>query len=495
MRVAPILILHSILSAGMILWVSGCVSALKEPPAAVQAELKDQKIETRLRAGIHERLKAGLGWGYVAAIREDGKNAVFAAGKKTLEPASLFLDVDSVPVGSVSKVFTGFLLHLAEQEGRLKLNKTLGEVFPRLKKTDAGKITLFDLGLHQSGLPRSLPSLRLKKDDPYADIQKEEVLRLLGEWKAPNIPGLKAPRVYSNWGYLVLGLVLEKVYGQSYSAILQNKIFSPLGFENASIHSESTKTRRRSRSHRSRVARASEGYSLAGDPLPEWSFKGFTAATGGVQASAADIQLILAALESPGESTLGKAIRLSMDSGIGWDSEPGHSLLWKSGATAGTRSILLFDRSKKRGLFLETNAPLATDSLAIYAAGLSAADTLVARIVTPRLATADEIAHLKGRYHVVSPSPALTGLVISETLGRIVGHYSFGSATAGVLLLPGAEFGSWNVAEGELNIDKIRVSSPGDVTHLSLSISTGGLVTVYELEKEPVKVEAYPAQE
>ena len=86
-------------------------------------------------------------------------------------------------------------------------------------------ITLGQLATHTSGLPRDAPNDSFGGPDSYRDFtaeRAEERLRMV----------IREPgngRIYSNFGYRLLGLVLERAGGRPYQALLAERLLGPLG--------------------------------------------------------------------------------------------------------------------------------------------------------------------------------------------------------------------------------------------------------------------------
>lgn len=464
------------------------------PPNRVPESVTASKsFEERLRFGIDARLKAGLGFGVFAAVREEGKTTAFAAGRRSLEPVAALGTRDLLEVGSVTKTFTGILVHLAEAEGKLEIDQKLEDFFPTLRGADTGRITVRELGVHESGLP-SFPEGVVVKDEsnPWRDLSKEVVLAALLKFKRPSLPEGRAKRenAYSNWGYVALGLVLEKVYRMPFPKILETRLLAPLRMTESGID-------RRVMKRGKWVTRVSPGFGLGTDPIPAWDFASFAAAAGGLESNAVDMGRFLEALASPPSGKLGESIRATFISGIGWDSEPGNTRpLWKNGMTGGFASILTVYPNSKAGLFVATNTKVAPEALSDFATGVTSVDTLMVRAAGARAAGDDELSRLKGKYR--NPKPAedpklpLRSLEIVESVGRIVARYDFGFAKQGALLAPGEKSDVWNVIDGSVNLDEIRILADGVRATVT---NSSGHQTVFELEKLPADVQNFPALE
>lgn len=115
-------------------------------------------------------------------------------------------------IGSVTKTMTAALLALLADDGALSLDDEVGRW---LSAGPNSGITLRQLATHTSGLPRLAPNMDLSTVDPanpYAGFgfgRAEEGLRQA-------TAAAERPWLYSNFGYHLLGLVLERASGQSY---------------------------------------------------------------------------------------------------------------------------------------------------------------------------------------------------------------------------------------------------------------------------------------
>jgi CubicO group peptidase (beta-lactamase class C family) len=136
-------------------------------------------------------------------------------------------------LASVSKQFTAAAVMLLVRDSKLHYDEVLTSIFPGFP--DYGRaITIRHLLNHTSGLPDyedlmppAGPSV------PVEEIQIKDagVLDLLERQEAGKfVPGTRW--AYSNSGYVVLGLVVEKVSGRPFSEFLRDRVFAPLGMTN-----------------------------------------------------------------------------------------------------------------------------------------------------------------------------------------------------------------------------------------------------------------------
>lgn len=120
-----------------------------------------------------------------------------------------------------------------EKEGKLSYNDPLTKYFPELSFYKP--ITIDNLLHHTSGLPDYM-SLFDKNWDKKKFATNKDVVEMLAKYKPELlfVPGDKYE--YSNTGYALLGLIIEKVSKQSYGDYLNKKIFKPLGMANTRVY-------------------------------------------------------------------------------------------------------------------------------------------------------------------------------------------------------------------------------------------------------------------
>jgi len=136
-------------------------------------------------------------------------------------------------LASFTKQFTAACIMLLVKDGKLHYDDHLTDVFPEFPAY--GKdITIRNLLNHTSGLP-DYEELLMKQypntpEEKIPQIQDAGVLKLLERQSAGKFPpGSKWE--YSNSGYVLLGLIVEKVSGKPFGQFLHDRIFAPLGMQ------------------------------------------------------------------------------------------------------------------------------------------------------------------------------------------------------------------------------------------------------------------------
>ena len=126
-----------------------------------------------------------------------------AAGARAVGPDTLF------HVGSISKLMTATMIHQLAAEGRLALDGDVRAMLPGAAWPDGPKITLQQLLDHVSGLPGDAPLFPGEK-----------------LWLGFT-PG--SHWLYSNTGYGLIGLIVERAEQAPLATVLHRRLFAPLG--------------------------------------------------------------------------------------------------------------------------------------------------------------------------------------------------------------------------------------------------------------------------
>jgi CubicO group peptidase (beta-lactamase class C family) len=161
--------------------------------------------------------------GDVLYTRAIGYSQINGAEKKPLTAASRFR------IASITKMYTAVMILQLVEEGKLKLTDTLDKFVPQVP--NAPKITIGHLLAHRSGIPNVTRDQATWK--PGAPVSRDEILALIAKGTPEFEPDTK--HSYSNSGYFLLGLVLEKVAGKPYAEALEERINSRIGLKDTYV--------------------------------------------------------------------------------------------------------------------------------------------------------------------------------------------------------------------------------------------------------------------
>lgn len=174
-----------------------------------------------------------------AIVSSKGTLAIGAIGVRKLGSSESVTPQDRWHIGSCAKAMTAAVLARLVEQGKLRWNTTLVEIFPdRLKKirADYQEVTLEQLLCHRAGLPSDMtrdPAVWLKvrfHKGSGSDQRTFLVDALLR--KPPEIdPG--SGYLYSNAGYVIAGAIAESVTAKSWERFIQKELFEPLGMSTA----------------------------------------------------------------------------------------------------------------------------------------------------------------------------------------------------------------------------------------------------------------------
>ena len=277
-------------------------------------------------------------------------------GKSVLPTAATVYEI-----GSVTKTFTGILLAQAVLDNKIKLDDDirlyLKEDYKNLEYN--GKpIKVINLANHTAGLPEDIypESLMKLKNPTMFDIinlfEGDKGSTFLNELHNVNVqtpPGEKI--LYSNTGIIILGNILENVYGSSYSKLIERYITRPF---------EMTKTE--TVFFKSDTANYTKGYDKSGNIMPHITFQ-IAEAAGGLKSTLRDMMHYVQA--NVKESN--KAIKLSHEKttgtdehgiGLGWQIRKnifGDKQLWHDGGEPGFSSYCTVIPSKNIGIICLMN--------------------------------------------------------------------------------------------------------------------------------------------
>ncbi|MGQ0647279.1 MAG: serine hydrolase domain-containing protein [Gemmatimonadaceae bacterium] len=139
------------------------------------------------------------------------------------------LGADAVlETGSVAKQFTSAALALLQLEGKLSLDDDVRRYLPEVP--DFGKtIAIRHLLTHTSGLRDQWGLLGLMGNPPTTQVHTLPlILHLVSRQRDLNFPTGSA-YLYSNTGYALAGLIVQRVTGQSLATFSQERFFQPMG--------------------------------------------------------------------------------------------------------------------------------------------------------------------------------------------------------------------------------------------------------------------------
>ena len=132
---------------------------------------------------------------------------------------------DALHLGSCTKALTGLLVGDAIGAGQLRFKTTLGAFSPVWKKSPWADRTIDDELRHEAGLPENAKWWGLAGTGLAVTGQRRDVLYT--KWLDGSKRTTRGKYAYSNVGYVVLGSVIDTVYGMPYEDVVQLRISRP----------------------------------------------------------------------------------------------------------------------------------------------------------------------------------------------------------------------------------------------------------------------------
>ncbi len=199
------------------------------PPIMARAVTLPEKLDA-----IATEAFAKDGPGGSVIVVQDGKTLL----RKGYGMADLELGVPVKPemvfrIGSMGKQFTAVAILQLVKEGKVKFDDPLSKYVPDFPGAEA--ITVEQLLTHTSGIRsyNDVPSALIGIREDKTPMQLVDGIR---NEKPAFAPG--ESWMYSNSGYLFLGIIIEKASGTKYADYMQTKLFTPLGLRNTFVEDE-----------------------------------------------------------------------------------------------------------------------------------------------------------------------------------------------------------------------------------------------------------------
>jgi CubicO group peptidase (beta-lactamase class C family) len=298
-------------------------------------------------------------------VVRDGKAVVRRSyGRSNLEDRITATPETNYRLASVTKQFTAAAILLLIQDGRLTLNDPVKKWLPSLPSA-VDSVSITHLLTHTSGI---IDYEDVIPAGTVAQLRDADVLRLLEAHDSVYFKRGASYR-YSNSGYALLALIVERASGKSFAAFLRERIFLPLGMNHTVAYEKGTST----------VSNRAFGYTMK-DSVWTRKDQSTTSAVlgdGGIYSSIDDLakwdaSLYDSRLLSDDSRRLAFTPHTATDQadvkyGFGWRITG--ETLWHSGETVGFRNVIVRNPSRRLTVVLLTNR----DSPAPYETTLAVA--------------------------------------------------------------------------------------------------------------------------
>lgn len=305
--------------------------------------------------------------GIVVGIVTPGGRRVVSYGKLGNNDTRPVTSETVFEIGSVTKVFTSWLLADMVRRGEAALTDPVARYLPAgvsVKPAINGKtISLVDLATHTAGLPfwpSNVPATR-DNDAALASYSVEQLFEFISTFDVPLDVGVRW--AYSNIDAGLLGILLGRRVGSTYDALLAARITGPLKMSSTAVTVTSEMRSRLATGHNAQLKTAAR-----------WNVPAM-AGGGSLHSSADDLLTFMAVLadtRSPVAAVLPTMLGTrrqapGFQQALGWmvlrrtsDDE----ILFHDGQTRGFASSIAYDPQARTGVVVLSNAAAGVGDIA-----------------------------------------------------------------------------------------------------------------------------------
>lgn len=175
---------------------------------------------------LQERIDAKDFPSVVYLVAEKGKIVLQDAfGLAVVEPERIKAKIDTIyDLASLTKVLvTGFVCAKLIESGEIDLSHKIGNYFSEFDTGEKSKITIENLLVHTSGFAAWKPFYLISDS-------KFQILNSIASQKLET--GVNSKVIYSDLNFIILGFLLEKIYGKPLDEIAKQEIIAPLNLQN-----------------------------------------------------------------------------------------------------------------------------------------------------------------------------------------------------------------------------------------------------------------------
>ncbi|TKH32668.1 beta-lactamase family protein, partial [Bacillus cereus] len=236
--------------ASLALLIAGSSLLYTTPTSIVKAEptqnivgslqTSTQRNRTFVKQAMQDTLQLGYP-GILAKTSQGRKTWGYAAGVADLRTKKPMKTDFRFRIGSVTKTFTATVILQLAGENRLNLDDSIEKWLPDVIQGngyDAKQITIRQMLNHTSGIAEYSRSKEADFTNTKRLYTAEELVKI-GISAPPDFAPGKGWS-YSNTGYVLLGMLIEKVTGNNYAEEIENRIIEPLELSNTFLPGNSS---------------------------------------------------------------------------------------------------------------------------------------------------------------------------------------------------------------------------------------------------------------
>ncbi|QEL88169.1 serine hydrolase domain-containing protein [Bacillus mycoides] len=231
-----------LIAGSSLLYTTPTLIVKAEPTQSVSSSLQSstQRDRNSVKQAVRDTLQLGFP-GVLAKTSEGGKTWSYAAGVANLSSKKPMKTDFRFRIGSVTKTFTATVVLQLAEENSLNLDDSIEKWLPGVIQGngyDDKQITIRQLLNHTSGIAEYTRSKGFNLMDTKKSYRAEELVKMGISMPPDFAPGKSWS--YSNTGYVLLGILIETVTGNSYAEEIENRIIEPLELSNTFLPGNSS---------------------------------------------------------------------------------------------------------------------------------------------------------------------------------------------------------------------------------------------------------------
>ncbi len=231
-----------LIAGSSLLYTTQTLIVKAEPTQSVSSSVQTstQRDRNSVKQAVRDTLQLGFP-GILAKTSEGGKTWSYAAGVANLSSKKPMKTDFRFRIGSVTKTFTATVVLQLAEENRLNLDDSIEKWLPGVIQGngyDDKQITIRQLLNHTSGIAEYTRSKSFDLMDTKKSYRAEELVKMGISMPPDFAPGKSWS--YSNTGYVLLGILIETVTGNSYAEEIENRIIEPLELSNTFLPGNSS---------------------------------------------------------------------------------------------------------------------------------------------------------------------------------------------------------------------------------------------------------------
>ncbi|TXR60547.1 D-alanyl-D-alanine carboxypeptidase [Bacillus sp. AY18-3] len=231
-----------LIAGSSLLYTTPTLIVKAEPTQSVSSSVQTstQRDRNSVKQAVRDTLQLGFP-GILAKTSEGGKTWSYAAGVANLSSKKPMKTDFRFRIGSVTKTFTATVVLQLAEENRLNLDDSIEKWLPGVIQGngyDDKQITIRQVLNHTSGIAEYTRSKSFNLMDTKKSYRAEELVKIGISMPPDFAPGKSWS--YSNTGYVLLGILIETVTGNSYAEEIENRIIEPLELSNTFLPGNSS---------------------------------------------------------------------------------------------------------------------------------------------------------------------------------------------------------------------------------------------------------------